>query len=899
VNGRNYINDSSSFSTRTLNLEQTSASILLATASLNAATASLYNATASIYLTTASLYEFSASMNSYTASTNATITQIQNATASIYNATASIYLTTESLNRATASLYNFSASINAYTASNNDIIAQLYNETASLKAASASINLATESLNRATASLYNATASIYNTTASLYNFSASINNYTSSTNATILDIQLATASLYNFSASILNYTASNNATIAQIQNATASLYAFSASINAYTASNNGTIAQLQNATASIYNATSSLYAASASINAFSASVLNYTASQNVLNGTYATTGSNVFKGNQTISGSILLSGSIANVNYIKFNTSAGVTVGEGELAWNSSDGTLDLGMKGGNVTQQIGEEIFYEIRNETTSSILNGTSLYANGVTAGSGRITAAPFVADGSVREVRYLGLATENISTGVNGFVTHFGYVRGLDTRGTDPSSIAVGDENWSVGDILYAHPTVAGKLTNVKPKHEISVAIIIIRHQSTGILFVRPTSYGHINDIHDVNINTGSLSTGDLLIYDSGSDYWTNSKQLSGSYGLTGSLNATSLTGSLFGTSSHAVYADYINNLSSASFASTGSNTFIGTQTISGSLIATQGVTASLLGTASYAVQALSASYWSGSIKHAETSSYSFYAESVGGIISGSIVTTGSNNFVGNQTISGSLSVTGNLSVLGTASFTYVTASQLAISASFISVNVFEPAQRFGGLIVYDSGSSAATASFAWDSLYNHWVYQDVTGSTYSGGVFITGPINTGSLGNERLLTPGRIPKSSGGDHIDDSIINEISGSIGISGSLAVTGSFNLLQSIYKNQNTSSLTSGTKIISTNSTSSYTSAFYNYVLSSGANARAGQFITVWNGSSINYTDVSTTDIGNTLSVVFTASLSGGNVVLSTVLPSNDWTIKTNVNLL
>ena len=47
VNGRNYLTDSSSFSTRTLNLERTSASVLLATASLYAATASLYLVTAS------------------------------------------------------------------------------------------------------------------------------------------------------------------------------------------------------------------------------------------------------------------------------------------------------------------------------------------------------------------------------------------------------------------------------------------------------------------------------------------------------------------------------------------------------------------------------------------------------------------------------------------------------------------------------------------------------------------------------------------------------------------------------------------------------------------------------------------------------------------------------------
>ena len=345
-------------------------------------------------------------------------------------------------------------------------------------------------------------------------------------------------------------------------------------------------------TGSLYGSAS--FATSASYAATASYATNFTASNVLVTGTITaqtlvvqtvtssivySSGSNIFgndlsntqtfTGSVNVTGSLTIRGKINSVDSIKFNTSAGVTVGEGELAWNSSDGTLDLGMKGGNVTQQIGEEIFYEIRNETTSSILNGTSLYANGVTAGSGRITAAPFVADGSVREVRYLGLATENISTGVNGFVTNFGYVRGLDTRGTAPSSIAVGDENWSVGDILYAHPIVAGKLTNVKPKHEIIVAIVIIRNQTSGILFVRPSSFGHLEDLHDVNINTGSLSTGDLLIYDSGSDYWVNSKQLSGSYGLTGSLQATSFTGSLYGT------ASWAENASTASYAYTASS------------------------------------------------------------------------------------------------------------------------------------------------------------------------------------------------------------------------------------------------------------------------------------------------------------------------------------
>jgi hypothetical protein len=247
-----------------------------------------------------------------------------------------------------------------------------------------------------------------------------------------------------------------------------------------------------------------------------------------VSGSYATTGSNIFNGDQNIIGSITSSKVLTDS--IVFDITAGVSVGVGELAWNNSDGTLDLGMKGGNVVQQIGQELFYEVRNETGIEIPNGTAVYASGVTAGSGRITVEPYTADGSVREVRFLGLATENISTGVNGIVTHFGYVRGLDTRGDVVSSIAVGDETWAVGDILYVHPTVAGKLTNVAPKHEISVAIVIVRHQSDGVLFVRPTSYGHLDDIHDVQITTGSLVTGSMLEWNG--EYFVNNDTFSSS-------------------------------------------------------------------------------------------------------------------------------------------------------------------------------------------------------------------------------------------------------------------------------------------------------------------------------------------------------------------------------
>jgi hypothetical protein len=115
----------------------------------------------------------------------------------------------------------------------------------------------------------------------------------------------------------------------------------------------------------------------------------------------------------------------------------------------------------------------------------------------------------------------------------------------------------------------------------------------------------------------------------------------------------------------------------------------------------------------------------------------------------------------------------------------------------------------------------------------------------------------------------------------------------------GNSIISGKLTVVSASIQSQNTSSLASGTQTISTNATSSFTAAFYNYTIASGSNTRAGQFIATWNGGSIQYMDNSTVDIGSTLPVALTASLSGANVLLTSTLPSTGWTIKTLVNLI
>jgi hypothetical protein len=77
-----------------------------------------------------------------------------------------------------------------------------------------------------------------------------------------------------------------------------------------------------------------------------------------------------------MSGSSFISG----VDYIDFDTTATVTQPTvGRLSWNDTDGTLDVGLKGSNVTLQIGQEELYHVINQTGSTILNGRVVMFDG----------------------------------------------------------------------------------------------------------------------------------------------------------------------------------------------------------------------------------------------------------------------------------------------------------------------------------------------------------------------------------------------------------------------------------------------------------------------------------------------------------------------------------------
>lgn len=235
---------------------------------------------------------------------------------------------------------------------------------------------------------------------------------------------------------------------------------------------------------------------------------------------------------------------LAQVDAVEFNLNQNVAARIGQAKWNKADQTLDLRMEYG-VTQQIGQEYYARVGNTTGVTIPNGTVVGFVGATTEA--LLVAPYLADGSAPSLYILGVMTHDLpDSGEKGYCTTWGFVRDLDTSA------------FSVGDLLYASPTVAGALTNVKPTapdNVIPLAACIMSDATTGMIFVRPTIqqmqyYGVFvksTDQSPAAINTEYLLTFDSTEISNGVSIGTPTSRIivpaSGLYRLDANLQLTS--------------------------------------------------------------------------------------------------------------------------------------------------------------------------------------------------------------------------------------------------------------------------------------------------------------------------------------------------------------------
>lgn len=182
-----------------------------------------------------------------------------------------------------------------------------------------------------------------------------------------------------------------------------------------------------------------------------------------------------------------------SAEYLDLSTSTSHSVNAGEIAWNSIDGTFDIGLLNG-VTLQAGQEMHFY--GKATEVIFNGNAVMFAGVQGDHILIAKADAVTINANPEY-FMGVATQDFTTNQFGYVTAFGNVRGIDTS------------TYRLGDILYydsISPT-DGLLTPIiplAPKAKIIVAAVVKVHATEGILAVRPHTMPKLNGLQDVNTN-----------------------------------------------------------------------------------------------------------------------------------------------------------------------------------------------------------------------------------------------------------------------------------------------------------------------------------------------------------------------------------------------------------
>ena len=328
--------------------------------------------------------------------------------------------------------------------------------------------------------------------------------------------------------------------------------------------------------------------------------------------------------------------------------------------------------------------------------------------------------------------------------------------------------------------------------------------------------------------------------------------------------------------------------------------GSTTITNDTTIAGSLTVNGGITGSLHGTssfaitASYAPSALSASY-------ALTASYALNGGSGG--------SGGSTALHTQLTASTTWSFGHNLNTRNPLVQVYDLSYNQIIPNEIVGVDAFNIEIRFdytqagyavasNGGALYATGSTprliqtvpATTWSFAHD-LRTKYPGFEVFDS--NDDVIIPAGIHVVDINNAEIYfaTP-----TAGVAIANFSGINGLSDNA-VSASYAATASysdqFNIGQTQTQYATVTSSINGSNIVFNVATGSYSSAFFKYTVASASNARSGEIMSVWNGSTVTFTDNSTTDIGTTTAVTSSVAISASNAQLTMQTNTAGWRIK------
>ena len=213
-------------------------------------------------------------------------------------------------------------------------------------------------------------------------------------------------------------------------------------------------------------------------------------------------------------------GDVSGVLSQQFSNGSATTLAAGKMWYDGTTGSWNMGMGNGNITQQVGEELF--IYGKASAAITDSPLqiVYHTGTVGASGALKFAPTVA--GITDVNaILGIATENIALNGFGRITTYGVVHGITTNGT-----AFG-ETWADDDVIWYNPVTGNptKVEPVAPNIKVQVGLVINAGSGGSGSFQVGVSRGSKLGGTDSNVQFSSLANNNLIAYDSTLLYWKN--------------------------------------------------------------------------------------------------------------------------------------------------------------------------------------------------------------------------------------------------------------------------------------------------------------------------------------------------------------------------------------
>ena len=223
----------------------------------------------------------------------------------------------------------------------------------------------------------------------------------------------------------------------------------------------------------------------------------------------------------SLTGFVPYTGATANVNLGEFGLSGGyigldttptsTPTTLGTMSWDSFYLTPKVITGVGDTTLQIGQEEVLLVHNNTGSTLSDGQVVYVTGSTGELPSVSLAD--ASSETTSAATLGVVTESIANGTNGFITVSGIVHGLNTLA------------FNEGDLLWLSET-AGQFTNVKPispAHLVLIGYVIKKAGGNGSILVKIQNTQELKECSDVLFT--SLANNDILAYESSTQLWKN--------------------------------------------------------------------------------------------------------------------------------------------------------------------------------------------------------------------------------------------------------------------------------------------------------------------------------------------------------------------------------------